>query len=139
LSNEELAVCNHVIRIPATEEYTSLNVAQAVMICAYEVFLATASYSPPQEKAPPASSDLKERLFSMWRETLLDIGFMKDDKADHMMLGLRRVFARGVLTTDDARILMGVARQVQWATSGAPSNTASPGMAKLQEQGACRA
>ena len=119
LSNDELAVCNLVIRIPSTEEYSSLNVAQAVMICCYEIYAASEQYQPPREKSPEASTDLKERMFALWRETLLAIGFMKPEKADHMMLGLRRVFGRGAWTTDDVRILMGVMRQAAWAASAA--------------------
>ena len=129
LTNEELAVCNHVIRIPSTEEYSSLNVAQAVMVCCYEIYAATGLYQPPREKAPEASSDLKERLFAMWRRMLLNIGFMRPDKADHMMLGLRRIFARGILTTDDARILMGVARQAEWAALPPGEKIGRPGPA----------
>ena len=51
----------------------------------------------------------------MWREMLMDVGFMKDDMADHMMMGIRRIFSRGALTTDDVRIMMGVARQAHHA------------------------
>ncbi len=115
LTNEELAICTQIIQIPTTEECSSLNVAQAVMVCCYEVFLATGTYEPPQEKTPEASSNLRERMFAMWRKTLLSIGFMKEDKADHMMLGLRRILSRGTLTVDDVHILMGIARQMDWA------------------------
>ncbi|MBI2437425.1 MAG: hypothetical protein HYV36_01230, partial [Lentisphaerae bacterium] len=59
-------------------------------------------------------SRMKERLFAMWEELLLEIGFMEPDKARHMMLGLRRIFARGALSEDDVRILMGIARQTRW-------------------------
>jgi len=115
LTNEELALCTHIAQIPATPRYKSLNVAQAVMICCYEIFVATGIYEPPQEKSPEAPSELRERMFGMWRETLLQIGFMREDKADHMMLGLRRILARGPLTTDDVRIMMGIAKQAVWA------------------------
>ena len=115
LSNEELALCTHIIQIPTTKEFSSLNLAQAVMVCCYEIFVATEAYEAPVEKSAPASSQLRERMFEIWRRTLLDVGFMKDDKSEHMMLGLRRVFARGVETEDDAHILMGVARQALWA------------------------
>jgi tRNA/rRNA methyltransferase len=115
LSNEDLALCTHIIQIPTTKEYSSLNLAQAVMVCCYELFVAAARYTPPQEKSPVASTALRERMFGMWRETLLEIGFMEPAKADHMMLGIRRIFARGALTEDDVRIMMGVARQVGWA------------------------
>ena len=115
LTNEELALCT---QIPATEGYPSLNLAQAVMICCYEVFVASGTYVPPVEKSPEAPSDLRERMFAMWHDALLEIGFMKDDKADHMMMGLRRILSRGTLTSDDVRILMGVARQATWAAKG---------------------
>jgi tRNA/rRNA methyltransferase len=114
LSNEDLALCTQLIQIPTAPENLSLNVAQAAMICCYELFLAQASYEPPQEKSSEAPSRLRERMFAMWRKTLLEIGFMREDKADHMMLGLRRVLSRGAVTTDDVRIMMGVARQTAW-------------------------
>lgn len=115
LGNEEIGQCTHLIRIP-TAEYSSLNVSQAVLICLYEIFTAAGSYVAPDEKTPEATADMKERMFEMWRESLLDIGFMLDDKADHMMLGIRRIFSRGRLTRDDVKILMGVARQMGWVS-----------------------
>lgn len=116
LSNEELALCTQIIRIPTTDEFSSLNIAQAAMICCYELFLAAQVYEPPVEKSDEAPSALRERMFDLWRSALLSIGFMEDDKADHMMLGLRRILARGRLTEDDVRILMGIARQAEWAS-----------------------
>lgn len=115
LSNEELALCTQIIQIPTIKEYTSLNIAQAVMICCYELFIANGSYERCREKSPEAPSYLRERMFGMWREALLKIGFMKEDKADHMMHGLRRILSRGTLTVDDVRILTGIARQALWA------------------------
>jgi len=117
LSNEELALCTQIIQIPTTEAHTSLNVAQAVMVCCYELFVANGTYESPQEKSQVASSELRERMFAMWRDVLLQIGFMKEDKADHMMFGLRRILSRGALTEDDVRISMGIARQSSWACS----------------------
>lgn len=119
LSNDELALCTQLIQIPAAGGHTSLNVSQAVLICAYELFLAAGQYEAPVEKSPEAGSHLRERMFEMWRESLLTVGFMKEDKADHMMLGLRRIFSRGTLTEDDVRILMGMAKQSAWAARNA--------------------
>jgi tRNA/rRNA methyltransferase len=116
LSNEELALCTHVARIPSTEEYRSLNLAQAVMIFCYEIFVAANIYEPPREKSAEAPSALRERMMGLWRDLLLDIGFMEPAKADHMMFGLRRVLSRGAWTVDDVNIMMGVARQAAWAT-----------------------
>jgi TrmH family RNA methyltransferase len=115
LSNDELALCTHLVRIPTADRNASLNVAQAAAVCLYELFVASGSYEPPREKSPEASSALRERMFLIWRQALLDIGFMEEEKADHMMLALRRILARGPLTEDDVRILMGIAKQAGWA------------------------
>jgi tRNA C32,U32 (ribose-2'-O)-methylase TrmJ len=56
----------------------------------------------------------------IWREALMAIGFMKDDKAEHMMLGLRRVLARSYLSENDVRILIGIARQTLWKARQRP-------------------
>ena len=121
LSNEELAICTQIIQIPTTAEHSSLNLAQAVLICLYEMFMVGGTFEPSQEKSVEATSVWRERMFAIWRETLLDIGFMKDDKADHMMMGLRRIFARSPLTEDDVSILMGIARQATWAAHHGPT------------------
>jgi tRNA/rRNA methyltransferase len=114
LTNEELAICTNLIQIPSSPDYPSLNLAQAVMICCYELFVAAGVHEPIEEKSPLCPAATREQMFRMWRETLLEIGFMKEDKADHMMLGLRRILGRAPLTEDDVRILMGIARQTLW-------------------------
>ena len=115
LTNEDLAVCTQIIRIPSSPEYLSINLAQAVMICCYELFLASGIAVPPAEFSPEACSAMREKMFELWREALMSIGFMKGDKADHMMLGLRRILSRGQLSEKDVRIMVGIARQVMWA------------------------
>ena len=120
LSNEELTLCTQLIRIPSSPRYESLNLAQAVMVCAYELYQASGNYAAPQERYPEASSQMRERMFTMWRETMYAIGFFDDLKADHMMMAFRRIFSRGKLTEADANILMGVARQAQWVAKHGP-------------------
>lgn len=120
LTNEELALSTQIITIPTADEYKSLNLAQAVMVCCHAIFVAAGEYEPPEEKSVEAPSEIRERMFEMWKETLFDIGFFKEDKSRHMMMGLRRVLARGTLTIDDAKILMGIAKQAQWAARSKP-------------------
>lgn len=115
LTNEEVTLCTHLLRIPTGDAYISLNLAQAVMICCYEIFVAQGSFEAPSEKSPLVEAGQRRRLQELWREAMLTIGFMKEDKADHMMQGFQRIFSRGVRTADDADIMMGVARQAQWA------------------------
>ncbi len=121
LSNEELALCTHIVQIPTTDEAMSINLAQSVMICCYELFIAGDTYESPEEKTGEAPSRLRERMFTLWRQMMLDVGFMEEDKADHMMMGLRRIMGRGVHTVDDVKIMMGIARQAQWASGRANS------------------
>jgi TrmH family RNA methyltransferase len=114
LNNEELGHCQRLIQIPSSERYRSLNLSHAVAICAYELFIAAGGIVKVFEKSDEAQIAMKERMFEMWEEALLKIGFMSEDKSQHMMLGIRRIFGRGKLTEDDVRIMMGVARQMKW-------------------------
>ena len=115
LENDEIAQCTHLLRIPSSPAYSSINLAQATMICLYELYAASADFEISDEKSPPAEASARKRLFELWRVAMLAIGFMKEDKADHMMQGFQRIFSRGVRTADDANIMMGVARQAAWA------------------------
>ncbi len=133
LSNPELALCTDIIRIPTAGQVTSLNLAQAVMVCLYEVFVATDTFEPPVEASPPAPAELRERMLEIWERALFAIGFMEHDKAMHMMLGVRRIFARRPLTVNDVRILMGIGRQMLWSAShhsGKVSEPPQPGAAE---------
>lgn len=115
LANDEVARCTHLIRIPTSTDYVSINLAQAVMICCYELFVAGGVFEVPGEKSPPAPAAQRNRLLALWRQAMLAIGFMHEEKADHMMQGFQRIFSRGVKSEDDAHIMMGVARQSLWA------------------------
>ncbi len=116
LHNEELALCSHIIQIPSSELYTSLNLSHAVYVCCYEMFAASGSFEAAQETAAEAPSELRERMFSMWREMMIKTEFVHDQKLDHMMMGLRRIFNRGKLTVPDCKILLGLAKQSIWVS-----------------------
>ena len=114
LTNDDLALCTQLVRIPSSSRYSSLNLSHAVMVVCYELYAATNRFKIPPERTPEAPSGMREQMFKMWRQSLLDIGFMDEQKAGHMMLGLRRIFSRGHLSVNDVRILIGIARQTQW-------------------------
>ena len=115
LSNEELALSTHVIRIPSSKKYASINLAQAVMICCYELYVAAGTFQKPKENHKIGTVEMRERMVAMWEEMLRTIGFFDEGKAEHMMMGIRRIFSRGPLSEADMNILMGVARQTIWA------------------------
>lgn len=116
LFNEELALCTHIINIPSSEGYRSLNLSHAVLVCCYELFVAAGSpgYNVPEEASGEADSAMRERMFAAWEAMMVQSGFCGPEKVAHMMLGLRRVLSRGKLTQNDAKILMGLARQSCW-------------------------
>ena len=116
LTTEELSLCTHIINIPSSGIYRSLNLSHAVMVCCYEIFLLAddPSYQPPQERSPETSVEMRERVYARWQEMMLETGFCQPQKLEHMMLGLRRIFSRGKLTDNDARILLGLAQQSLW-------------------------
>lgn len=119
LSNEEMKRATHLVTIPSTNAYSSLNLAQAVMLCCYELWLATEQYQPPKEFHPEAPVVMRERLFQLWQQMLLDIKFCDEKKLEHMMMGFRRIFGRSYLSEADVNILMGLARQAMWRSEQA--------------------
>ena len=117
LANEELALCTHIIQIPSSKRYTSLNLSHAVMVCCYEIFAASGIFQPSEETAEEASSEIRERMFAVWREMMIKTEFTHEQKLEHMMMGLRRIFSRGKLTVPDTKILMGLAKQSIWVSN----------------------
>ncbi len=113
LSNRDLQHCQLLLTIPAHPEYQSLNVAQAAVICLYEIYLATVA---PAEHAhmERARADQIERLFDRMRTSLLRIGFLDSENPEHMLLAFRRILGRADLEEKDVRILTGLFRQIEW-------------------------
>jgi tRNA/rRNA methyltransferase len=113
LTNEELARCHELITIPAHPVFGSLNLAQAVLLVCYELYVASSTQSP---SAPPrlATVEELERLYTRMREVLRRIGFLHGSQPDRMMGYFRRFFARHGLKSRDVKIFLGVFRQIEW-------------------------
>jgi len=125
LSLDELTLATHLLRIPSHPEYSSLNLSQAVMVVAHELFVASGIFEPSEESTPPANHQALERMYACWRQSLTDIEFCPEEKMDHMMRGWRRILSRGTLNENDVKILMGIARQASWAAHH-PGNPGKP-------------
>lgn len=113
LSNKDLEHCQLLVTIPTHPEYQSLNVAQAAVICLYELYVASL--------IPAGESDIQrveaeqiERLFDIMRNSLLKIGFLDSENPEHILLALRRILGRAGLEEKDVRILTGMFRQIEW-------------------------
>jgi len=117
LSNRDLQHCQLLVTIPTHKNYPSLNVAQAVVICLYEIFLAAVDEAP-KESIGRASAEDVEQLFDRMRRSLLKIGFLDPQNPDHLLLAVRRLFGRAGLEERDVRILSGLFRQIEWYAEG---------------------
>ena len=113
LSNEDLKHCQLLINIPADPEYQSLNLAQAAMICLYEIYLASLG-EPMKETLPLARAEDVERLYDRMRSSLVKIGFLDSQNPEHMLFAFRRILGRTRLEDRDVRILTGLFRQIEW-------------------------
>ncbi|MFT3761773.1 MAG: RNA methyltransferase [Pseudoxanthomonas sp.] len=130
LFNEELQLCHAAVHIPANPEYSSLNLAAAVQVLAYEVrmaWLAARARPAPaqlQGRERPATHAQLEGLFAQLDETLNEIDFHKGRSPDSAMRKLRRLFLRGDLSEQEVRLLRGVLsdaqRMARLAGSGRP-------------------
>ncbi len=118
LSNEDIKLCHRLLTIPASPEYPSLNLAQAVMIVCYELFLAAqaeAATEPARDLAPARDVEF---MFQRLREAFLRIGYAHPQNPDHILFAFRRFLGRAGLEKRDVKILLGLARQIQWYGDG---------------------
>ena len=119
LTNEELQLCHAAVHIPANPEYSSLNLAAAVQVLAYELRLSLLALGDPPAIAAiaphelPANHAQMEGLFAQLGETLDDIDFHKGRAPDSAMRKLRRVFLRANLNEQEVRLLRGILADAQ--------------------------
>ena len=116
LSNVDLKGCHQLIAIPASPAYPSLNLAQAVMVCCYEFFQAAQDGVVAEPVLAPA--ERVTRMFDRLQAAFLSIGFLHADNPDHIMHALRRLLGRAQLEERDVRILLALARQIEWFGQG---------------------
>jgi TrmH family RNA methyltransferase len=118
LSNEEIGQCHRLVSIPASPDYPSLNLAQAVMVVAYEINQAFSDTRSPSAAAEFAPADGVEQMFQRMATALEAIGFVSAESADHIMLTIRAMLGRGGLRPRELDILNGMARQIRWFAEG---------------------
>jgi len=111
LTNEELPFCHALVTIP-TADCSSLNLAQAVMVLAYELF--TAVSDKPHFVPRLANTRELESMYAMLQETLLKINFISQQNPEHWMFNVRRLFYRHGLRAREAQVIKGICRQIDW-------------------------
>lgn len=117
LGRAELRLCPQRVRIPSDPGQPSLNLAQALLLLAYELRLAlgpgTRSPSVPARPAPERAA--LEAALAHWREALLGIGYLAPEDPGRLLAELRRLLVRARPSARELNLLRGMARQVAWA------------------------
>ena len=117
LENEELQLCHAAIHIPANPDYSSLNLAAAVQIVAYEWRLASLEGQPPPpppaDTEPPATHAEMEGWFGHLFGLLDEVDFHKGKDPAIVVQRLRRLFLRAQPDSRELRILRGILSDVQ--------------------------
>jgi tRNA/rRNA methyltransferase len=113
LSNAELARCQIVATIPGEAGQSSLNLAAAVQVAAYELFVAArgeAVWTAPAFEA--AALDDIEELFAHAERTLIAMRFLNQRQPKRLLPRLRRLFARARLEKAEVDILRGILARI---------------------------
>lgn len=129
LSNEDVERCSALVHIPANPAYSSLNLAQAVQVLAYELrtsyLSADGVVSTPMQTAaaqafaasgevaePRAASDEIESMFTHLESALVALEFLDPANPKKLMSRLRRLFARSGLEREEVNIVRGIAKHI---------------------------
>ncbi len=117
LENEELARCHAMVRIPSVDDFSSLNLSQAVQVMAYELRMAMLDELPaPLPSVPaelPAEAEQMEKFYEHLAQTLDDIEFHKGRTPTTIMLRLRKLFQRAQMDERELRVLHGILADAQ--------------------------
>ncbi|MDJ0716690.1 MAG: RNA methyltransferase [Prochloraceae cyanobacterium] len=119
LSNLELNYAQKFVCIPANPEYPSLNLAQAVAVCAYELYQANLQQVDLQSSTPPsitnAPLDILEGYYEHLEQVLLEIDYLYPHTAAARMEKFRRIYNRANLSSEEVAMLRGILKKMQLA------------------------
>ncbi len=133
LNNVELNYAQRFVRIPSNPAYPSLNLAQAVAVCSYELYQLALTASPTGAIAPsvtvstplastplvegpnPAALDVLEGYFQQLESLLLKIEYLYPHTASSRMEKFRRLYKRAAPSELEVAMLRGILSQVEWA------------------------
>jgi tRNA/rRNA methyltransferase len=118
LENHHLSLCTHRVWLDANPDYPSLNLAQALMVCAYTLRQslqdtssgeAHSNQDPLIDLADPATVTA---MLEHWREGLVAIGYLDPSNPKKLMPRLEALFARSRLRKEEIDLLRGIAKQM---------------------------
>lgn len=112
LTNAEIRLCHQLVTIP-TAQFSSLNLAQAVMVLCYELFKTRTP--PPKSPTPRLATRLElDGMYDQIKDILVRINYIQPENPDYWMNKLRHFLTRLQLRAGEVSILRGICRQVNW-------------------------
>jgi len=117
LKNHELDLCRYLLRIPCNTAFSSLNLAAAVQVVCYELFVVSGqndsvAYGDKRRRIP-ATTEQMELFYTHLEETLSAIDFTQPDQSRSVMRRLRRIYNRAALDSKEVDMLRGILRMAQ--------------------------
>ncbi|MGB0245670.1 MAG: RNA methyltransferase [Paracoccaceae bacterium] len=116
LENSDIVKANAIISVPVNEHFPSLNLAQCVLVLAYEWMLNLNNSdidSSTSDQSNVVSNMQVEKLCNYFEENLEEVGFFyPEDKAESMKTNFRNMWSRMPLTNSDVQIFYGMLRQL---------------------------
>ncbi|MGB2926492.1 MAG: RNA methyltransferase [Limnothrix sp.] len=122
LSNVELNHAQRLVCIPTAAAYTSLNLAQAIAVCCYELRSLSQNEiinQPTQLPQDLADLDALEGYYQNLENLLLKIGYLQPHTAEARMTKFRSLYNRTNLSSAETAMLRGILRQMNWAIANA--------------------
>ena len=120
LSNDDLSLCHWLLRIPTRNEHESMNLGQAVAVCAYELTRDAKAAAVEPAEIPRISAveldRIEERLYGILEAS----GYTQPKTADTTRLKLRRLLRRMDMRDADAEVWLGMLRQIDWKIGKGP-------------------
>lgn len=118
LDNHHLSLCTHRVWLDANPIYPSLNLAQAIMVCAFTLReslgedLGLGALGPNTEPVDYADPAAVAAMLEHWREGLEAIGYLDPANPKKLMPRLQALFARTRLHKEEIDLLRGIAKQM---------------------------
>jgi tRNA/rRNA methyltransferase len=125
LPNDIVEKCSLLINIPADPSYSSLNLAQAVQVLAYECRMAADDVKSESEigfRGKLASMAQIDGMYAHMEQALTAIDFLDPANPKKLMSRLKRLFSRTQLETEEVNILRGIAKQIMYKQNNRPKN-----------------
>ncbi len=125
LTTLEVSKCQIILHIPTNPEYSSLNLASAVQLLAYELRMALPSIEPSPTVGVPAGFDETELLYRHLERVAITSGFLNPQEPKRLMQRIRRMFARTRLEREEVSILRGMLGACEKQMKAARERTSS--------------